>query len=93
MEMTSRLQTALALNPEFAEAYNNGEEWARKQADAILGIDGKASRRHPERSFKEDGQTRRNWCGQCPSKEGCVMCDLDEYPQVLESRHVGIWDD
>lgn len=93
MAMTTRLETLLATNEDFAKAYREGETWARKHADVVLGIDGQASRRHPERSLTEDGHTRRNWCGQCPSKEGCVMCDLDEHPQVISSRHVGKWED
>lgn len=91
--MTPRLETLLNMNPEFETAYYAGEDWAMKQADAVLGLDGQASRRHPDRAFKEDGYTRRNWCGQCPSRDGCVMCDLDEFPQVIRSRDIGVWTD
>jgi hypothetical protein len=93
MNMTPRLQTLLDTNPEFAEAFHAREDWALKHAECVLGLDGKASRRHPERALKQNGVTRRNWCGQCPSREGCVMCDLDGHPQVVESKHVGVWED
>lgn len=92
MSMTPRLDTLMAMNPEFARAYRAGEDWALKHADAVRGIDGQASRRHPDRAFKEDGK-RRNWCGQCPSRLGCVVCDLDAHPQVMRARDVGVWED
>jgi hypothetical protein len=73
----SRLNLIMAMNPEFAEALTRGEKWAVRHADALNGLDGNASRRHPERAFEEDGITRRNWCGSCSSKRGCITCDLD----------------
>jgi hypothetical protein len=89
--MSKRLDAVLAANEYFATAYHNGEEWALHTAQLILGIDGKADRRHPERSVHEDGQ-RHNWCGQCPSILGCVMCDLDEGHDIPK-EWVGRWDD
>ncbi len=76
MEDTDRLREMRALNPGFAAAEAKGESWATQRADMIRGIDGKASRRHPERAPLEDGLPR-NWCGTCLHAEGCVMCDLD----------------
>lgn len=75
--MTARLNQVLMMNPEFATALRKGEPWAIKHAEGIRGIDGQASRRHPERAFKEDGTIRRNWCGSCAYVDGCVTCDLD----------------
>lgn len=75
--MTARLDLLMRINPDFATALQKGEPWALKHADAVRGLDGQASRRHPERAFKEDGHTRRNWCGTCAFKGGCVICDLD----------------
>ena len=75
--MTERLNQLMALNPEFAVALAKGEDWAIIQAESVRGIDGKASRRHPERAHKEDGRPH-NWCGACSHKDGCIMCDLDE---------------
>ena len=77
MAMTPRLETLLATNPEFQQAYNNGEKWARDHAQMVLGIDGAADRRHPERVLKEDGQTPKRLCSGCPFPEGCMTCDLD----------------
>ena len=93
MAMTPRLQTLLAMNKEFADAYHRGEKWAVDHAECVLGLDGQASRRHPERTLREDGETRRNWCGQCPSRQGCVMCDLDEHPRVMHRSEIGKWED
>lgn len=76
--MTERLNTLIAMNPTFAKALAEGEDWALKQADSVRGIDGQSFRRHPERAHKEDGHTRRNWCGACSDPEGCVTCDLDK---------------
>lgn len=81
--MTERLRQMLALNPEFQEAVNRGEKWALQQQDEILGLDGKASRRHPERNREQDGKPR-DWCGSCPHSEGCIICDLDEDPTFLK---------
>jgi len=89
----SRLDQTMALNPEFTEALARGEPWAVKYADASNGLDGTATRRHPERAFKEDGITRRNWCGRCPSKKGCVMCDLDDDANAIPKEYIGKWDD
>lgn len=77
MVTTPRLETLLAGNAEFAEAYNRGDKWARDHAQMVLGIDGKADRRHPERVLKEDGKTPKRLCGGCPFPEGCFTCDLD----------------
>jgi hypothetical protein len=88
----SRLDQLAAMNPEFAEALARGEKWALKHADAVNGLDGKATRRHPERAFKEDGVTRKNWCGSCASKLGCMVCDLDGDHMVSKGA-VGIYDD
>lgn len=89
--MSSRLNTVMQLNPEFAEALARGESWALKYADAVKGIDGEASRRHPERAFEEDGK-RRNWCGSCSHKKGCVVCDLDS-DHTVTKYFSGIYDD
>jgi hypothetical protein len=75
----SRLDAVLAMNPEFAEAYARGETWAVQHAEMVRGVDGQASRRHPERAPREDGRPR-NWCGDCIHPEGCVSCDLDAMP-------------
>lgn len=75
--MTERLNQVMSMNPTFARALANGEDWALRQAESIRGIDDQASRRHPERAHKEDGRPH-NWCGACPHKDGCMMCDLDE---------------
>ena len=88
----SRLSQLRALNPEFAAALAHGESWALKHADAVNGLDGMATRKHPERAFKEDGVTRRNWCGSCASKQGCVMCDLDGNHEAMKYA-VGKYDD
>lgn len=76
MTDTDRLRALRAMNPEFANAEARGERWATLRAEEVRGIDGKASRRHPERSRKEDGQPH-NFCGTCLHPEGCVTCDLD----------------
>ena len=76
MRDTARLEQLRALNPEFAEAERRGEKWAVDQADMVRGIDGEASRKHPERAPHQDGQPR-NWCGSCLHPEGCITCDLD----------------
>lgn len=81
--MSARLQQMLQLNPEFAQAYEKGEPWAQQRADEILGLDGQASRRHPERNRLQDG-TPRNWCGTCLHEEGCVACDLDGDHEVTK---------
>ena len=88
----SRLDLIMALNPEFATALARGERWALLHADAINGLDGKATRRHPERAFKEDGATRRNWCGTCAFKKGCVSCDLDGDHAAMKGR-IAMYDD
>ena len=75
--MTARLQMLMGMNPTYARALENGESWAVQHAEQVRGLDGEASRRHPERAHKQDGITRQNWCGTCPFKGGCVMCDLD----------------
>ncbi len=77
MYLKDRLSVTMEMNPEFAEALARGEPWALKYAESSRGLDGKASRRHPERAHREDGLPH-NWCGVCPDAEGCVMCDLDE---------------
>jgi hypothetical protein len=77
MEDTERLRALRVMNPEFAKAEANGERRALHHAEMVRGIDGKASRRHPERAPHEDG-TPRDWCGSCLHPDGCVMCDLDE---------------
>jgi hypothetical protein len=79
MQDTDRLRKLREMNPEFAEAEARGERWAVQHADMVRGIDGEASRRHPERAPKEDGQPH-NFCGVCPHPEGCMMCDLDDDP-------------
>lgn len=81
---TPRLEAMLAANREFAEALGRGERWAVQRAEAIAGLDGLASRQHPERAFTEDGKTKRNWCGSCPFEEGCVQCDLDWNHEVFK---------
>ena len=86
----SRLDLLIALNPEYAEALRRGDSWAVKHAEVVKGLDGNANRRHPERTLKEDGETRRNWCGHCSAKKGCVMCDLDDNPDLPKAR-VGYW--
>jgi len=88
----SRLELLMQLNPEFAEALARGERWAIMRADAVEGLDGRASRAHPERAFREDGQ-RRNWCGQCPSKQGCVQCDLPAKNRTIPKGLIGKWED
>ena len=77
MADTERLRMLRSMNPEFAKAEARGEKWALQQSEIVRGIDGQASRRHPERAPQEDGRPR-NWCGSCPHEEGCVMCDLSE---------------
>lgn len=79
--MNARLDEMFRLNPDFAEAHRKGEKWASQQVDEILGLDGQGSRKYPERNRQQDG-TPRNWCGACQHPEGCVMCDLDENPEV-----------
>ena len=81
--MNGRLQAVQDLNPEFAEALERGDRWAIEHAEMVRGIDGESSRRHPERVLREDG-TRRNWCGSCGHKDGCVMCDLDGDPEGMK---------
>jgi hypothetical protein len=90
--MTARLDQMLAMNADFKEAYIKGERWALQHAEAIRGIDGQASRRFPERAFKEDGHTRRNWCGTCAHKEGCISCDLPGDHASMKGM-IGIYDD
>lgn len=82
----------MAVNPTFAQALARGERWAVERAEMVRGIDGEASRQFPERAPEEDGVTRRNWCGSCPSKLGCVMCDLPPNHEVAK-RFGGIFDD
>ena len=86
-----RLQQVMALNPDFAEALRKGEKWAMQYADSVNGVDGKASRRHPERAHKEDGK-KRNWCGSCPYKSGCMICDLD-HDHEFYKKYGGRWED
>ena len=76
--MTARLETMMKMNPVFAKTLADCEPWAVRRAESIRGIDGQAGRRHPERTYQEDGHTRRNWCGGCSDPEGCVTCDLDQ---------------
>ena len=71
--MSQRLDLVMQLNPEFAKAYAKGEQWAIRHAEAVRGIDGLASRRFPERDFQKGP---RNWCGSCPFRDGCMVCDL-----------------
>ena len=73
--MSDRLNHALMMNEDFAKAYAKQEKWAVDYADAVLALDGQASRRFPERNREEQGRPR-NWCGCCPFKEGCMSCDL-----------------
>jgi hypothetical protein len=73
------------LNPEFAEAEARGEKWALQHSDMVRGIDGKASRRHPDRAPKEDGRPH-NWCSDCIHPEGCITCDLDAMPPGLRKE-------
>lgn len=73
------------LNPEFAQAEMRGDRWAMRHADTVRGIDGKASRIHPERAMKEDGRPR-NWCGSCVHPEGCVTCDLSDKHSFRKSE-------
>jgi len=73
----SRLEMLRALNPEFAKAEVRGETWAIRQAECVRGLDGKASRRFPERAFNENNGPR-NHCGSCPYEDGCMTCDLPE---------------
>ncbi len=90
--MTDRLNALIAMNPDFREALERGEDWALKHADSVRGIDGQSIRRHPERAHQEDGHTRRNWCGGCSDPEGCVTCDLDQPTgQLYQSlkAHIG----
>lgn len=84
--MTQRLNAVLAANPDFAKAFYKGEKWALQQAEEIRGIDGQASRRFPERARKEDGHTRRNWCGTCVFEGGCVCCDLPGNHEATKGR-------
>ena len=75
--MTDRLNQTMATDPEFAQALARGEPWALDCAECSRGLDGKASRRYPERSVMERQKSGpRNWCGSCPHKEGCFSCDL-----------------
>lgn len=88
--MNARLDLTMKMDPAFKEAYDRGEKWALDYADCSRGIDGEASRKHPERTLKEDGFTRHNWCGACSDPDGCVSCDLDQptgklYEQVKGS--------
>jgi hypothetical protein len=80
----SRVDQLMAMEPEFAEALANLEPWAVQHADILNGMDGlPTTRRHPERNLQQNGVTRRNWCGTCASKQGCVTCDLDgHYPDM-----------
>jgi len=87
----SRLDQLMALNTDFEEALGRGEKWALQHADMVNGLDGLASRRHPERAPYEDGE-RRNWCGRCSSKRGCIVCDLDNNP-AIPKQLIGIEDD
>ena len=80
MTDTGRLKQLREMNPEFAAAEGRGEKWALDQAEMVRSIDGCASRRHPERTRKEDGRPH-NFCGVCPHPEGCVTCDLDDNPE------------
>lgn len=75
--MTDRLRQTMAMNPEFEAALARGDKWAVNYADCSRGLDGQASRRHPERRMKEDGKPQ-NFCGSCPHEEGCITCDLNE---------------
>lgn len=52
----SRLDLLMQLNPDFAKALWRRERWAWLRADAVEALDGRGSRRHPERAFKEDGK-------------------------------------
>ena len=90
--MTDRLRALMKANPRFAEALADGERWAVQRAEMVKGIDGQSSRHFPERALEEDGITRRNWCGSCASKLGCVMCDLPNNHAVAK-RVGGIFDD
>lgn len=81
MADTDRLRLLREMSPDFAQAEFRNERWATDRAEMVRGIDGKASRRHPERSQKEDGEPR-NWCGSCLHPEGCVSCDLDGSHEV-----------
>lgn len=85
--MTIRLRQLLNMNPEFAAAYEAREDWAVQRAEEVLGLDGVASRRHPERKRQEDGKPH-NFCGSCPNPEGCMMCDLDETPTIYKELAV-----
>jgi hypothetical protein len=90
--MSQRLQQVLVMNPDFAKAYSRGEKWAVDRAEGILGIDGLANRRFPERTRDEDRYgTPKNHCVSCPYKSGCVTCDLPYNPQM--SDMIGTLDD
>lgn len=75
-----RLAMLLALNEEFADAYRRGEKWALDRVQAVAELDN-PTRRFPERDQYTDG-LKRNWCGSCPFRDGCMECDLPHNPEM-----------
>ena len=79
----------LALNPEYAEALARGESWALKYQERCNSL----NRGEPEGMRREFDGRKRKWCGgSCPFKDGCVVCTLEDNPEVARRNRGLNWE-
>ncbi len=79
----SRLSMLLEMNPDFMKAFARGEDWAIRRARAVNALD------DPTTDFDFDGLRepdgmKKNRCGSCPYRDGCMVCDLPHDPTMKD---------